>query len=84
MSAYYSPGPGDEATWGPCRGHGGDPRTDLDDERELLHTLIDMAIDQLGRASRALDDGETQVAVDLMRDAGRDLAGIDDADVVPS
>lgn len=34
----YTPGYGDEATWGPCEGHPNDPRTDSgswdDDEEE--------------------------------------------------
>lgn len=35
MNHTYIPGPGDEATWGPCLGHPNDPRTDSEPDDGL-------------------------------------------------
>lgn len=77
MNTAYTPGPGDEATWGPGLGHGLDPRTpDDEDERR---TAINEAILTLRRAESALDqldaeDDKLFLRVDkLMADAAEYL-----------
>jgi uncharacterized protein YfeS len=44
--AYNLPGPGDEATWGPCTGHPGDPRTP-DDSEAIAEKQLEMVDDRI-------------------------------------
>lgn len=55
MNERNYPGPGDEATWPPCVGHPGDPRTEYDDSAELLSETYWQAVDILEEAIEALD-----------------------------
>ena len=73
------------ATLGPIgspRAMSAEPPTsppDYDDDIASLRWLIDDTIALLGRADRALIDGDKVVGVDLMLEAGRDLANLTDA-----
>jgi hypothetical protein len=73
----YTPGPGDEVTWPACAGHPNDPRTEVSDDEAGLRYLIEHAQELIGRAERALDAGEIQIAIDYLNSAGSDLSGAD-------
>ena len=63
-------------SYGPHLGHPSDPRTaDESDTASGLRYMISEAEAMLGRAERALDRGDINAAIDIMKSAGADLAG---------
>jgi hypothetical protein len=67
---------GDACLFGPHLGHPSDPRTaDESDTASGLRYMISEAEAMLGRAERALDRGDINAAIDIMKSAGADLAG---------
>lgn len=69
-------GYGDEATWGPCLGRSDDPRSAPNSSEEIIRAAIETAEDMLGRAERAVERGDYDVAFDLLRFAGHELKGV--------
>lgn len=66
----------DEATWGACTGHPNDPRTaEPSDTVSGLLYMIEDAENMLGRASRAIVNGDIDAAIDMLKSAGADLSG---------
>jgi len=75
--ANLVPGYGDEATWGRCNGHPGDPRTEPDFAAETIRMAIYDAEALLGRAQRAAASGDYKAAFDLLSFAGEQLMEIE-------
>ena len=66
----------DEATWGQCVNHPNDPRTEEAGEAVAgLLYLIEDAENMLGRATRAIVNGDIDAAIDMLKSAGADLSG---------
>jgi hypothetical protein len=65
----------DAALYGPALGHPMDPRTpDDDDTISGLRWMIEDAEHTLGRAARALDKGDVDAAIALLKSAAGDLS----------
>ena len=60
----YTPGPGDERTWGPCAGHPNDPRTELDIEDDG-DGFSDMTGDELVEFAKQADNDRAMLLAAL-------------------
>lgn len=73
----YTPGPGDEITWGPCFGHPNDPRYEPDEEIDSRLYAIEAAEESLAAARAELCKPDVALTtIDaLMADAANALIG---------